>query len=66
MNYEELNKEMKGMNTKLTILFWWQQAGKIAKEMNDLESFYKCIDKSIKVIELHISDRTKELKLIKT
>jgi len=62
MNYEELNKDMKGMNTKKSILFWWKQLGHITKRINDLQSFYRCIDlKSIKIEEVYIGEKSKQI-----
>ncbi len=47
MDYQQLNKNMKGMNTKKTILFWWEHL----EGENDLKSFYECIDPSIAITE---------------
>jgi len=61
MTYKELNKELKGMNTKKSIFFWWKQLGFITNRINDLRSFYKCIDDSIKLEETYVD---KKIKLI--
>jgi len=66
MNYKELNKDMKGMNTKKSILFWWEQLSFIIKRIDDLQSFYRCIDDSIKIEELYYTEKTKELILSKS
>jgi len=66
MNYKELNKDLKGMNTKRSILFWWKQLGFITKRINDLQSFYRCIDDSIKIEELYHTKKIKELILSKS
>jgi len=56
MNYRELNEDMRGMNTKKSILFWWKHLGFIKDRINDLKSFRNCIDKHIKVEEEVKSD----------
>ena len=66
MNYKELNKDLKGMNTKRSILFWWKHLGFITKRINDLQSFYRCIDDSIKIEELYHTEKIKELILSKS
>ena len=65
MNYQQLNKDMKGMNTKKSILFWWEQLGYITeKNRDDLASFYQCIDPSITITEKKERER-KEIYLKK-
>jgi len=67
MTYKELNKDLKGMNTKKSILFWWKQLSHITKRINDLQSFYRCIDfNSIKVSELYHTKKHKDLILGKS
>jgi len=61
MTYKELNKELKGMNTKKSILFWWKQLGFITNRINDLKSFYKCIDDSIKIEEVYNGEKSKQI-----
>jgi len=65
MNYRELNRDLKGMNTKKSILFWWKQLGFITERIHDLQSLYKCIDDSIKVEELYKNETTKYIILDK-